>query len=279
MKTKVIIAKAFSQDRTQGSPAGIVLDSTYTEEQMQQIATKVGYSATAFITRKNENVFNIRFFTTIAESPICVHAALAASKTIIEKYSLISVKISCKAGDFSAKKLDDSSVVMQMSNQEIFNFAVDKSELALILNIPKNQISELIPKISSAGKPKLIINITTLKALLSINPDVEKMREYCHKSGAQGFFIYSEETKDPQYDFHARHFNPLTLAEEDPICGVGSAALAAYLLAQGKIKEKNKFSVEMGFSTGTSGVVVVDVTNGVKVGGHTVVFDTKEIEI
>ena len=59
---------AFTKDGTGGNPAGVVLlQAPITEQKMQSIAKKAGYSETAFVQNLHPNVQRIRFFTPTSE--------------------------------------------------------------------------------------------------------------------------------------------------------------------------------------------------------------------
>ena len=83
MEVKVNLVKAFTKDKNKGNPAGIVIHSGLSTEQMQKIASKVGFPATIFI-EKGAGVYNARFFSTVKESSLCVHAALAAAHVLLK---------------------------------------------------------------------------------------------------------------------------------------------------------------------------------------------------
>ena len=64
MKVKVHILNAFAKTHSGGNSAGVVLDADYlSEEQMQAIAKKVGFSETAFIQKSQQANYKVRFFT------------------------------------------------------------------------------------------------------------------------------------------------------------------------------------------------------------------------
>ena len=82
----VNVVNGFSDQPNGGNPAGVVLlgmeqspqTQEITKEQMQEIATKLGYSETAFIKILGEGRFFIRYFTPAAEVPLCGHATIAS---------------------------------------------------------------------------------------------------------------------------------------------------------------------------------------------------------
>ena len=68
---------SFTDTPFKGNPAGVmILDKETSSDWMQQIATEMNLSETAFLIPKVDD-FQIRFFTPTKEVPLCGHATLA----------------------------------------------------------------------------------------------------------------------------------------------------------------------------------------------------------
>lgn len=75
---KVYHYDAFSKEPNKGNPAGVVLNGDeLTEEEMQEIALKVGFNETAFPVESEVADLRIRFFTPGHEMNLCGHATMA----------------------------------------------------------------------------------------------------------------------------------------------------------------------------------------------------------
>ena len=86
--TEVITYKvnAFTNEGHGGNGAGVVLDAdSLTERQMQQVASLVGYSETAFVSQTSEADFRFRFFSPTSEIDLCGHATIAACSVLMEQ--------------------------------------------------------------------------------------------------------------------------------------------------------------------------------------------------
>lgn len=80
---KIWLVDAFTSIPFRGNPAGICLVEEFPETSlMQKIAAEMNWSQTAFITKKAEHHFHIRWFSPRDEAPLCGHATLAASHII-----------------------------------------------------------------------------------------------------------------------------------------------------------------------------------------------------
>ena len=77
---------AFTDSPDGGNPAGVVLDaSTLSDERMQEIAAELGYSETAFATKREDGGYDVRYFSPEAEVPFCGHATIATGVALAER--------------------------------------------------------------------------------------------------------------------------------------------------------------------------------------------------
>jgi PhzF family phenazine biosynthesis protein len=96
---QVLRYTAFSTDPSGGNPAGVVLDAGgATDEQMQAIATEVGYSETAFLQPEISGDFTVRYFSPLAEVPFCGHATIAAAVAYAERHGVGEMRLSSASG-------------------------------------------------------------------------------------------------------------------------------------------------------------------------------------
>ena len=240
------LVKAFTKDKNQGNPAGVVLDAdVFSEEEMQSIASQIGFSETSFIQTSDKADFKVRFFSPIHEEILCGHGTIATFHTLIEYGKIkfresdkVTVTQETKAGVLSIICHKDGLIKMIQNKPEFFDFKPDKTEIAKLLNIDKEDILEHPLEIVSTGKPKLMIPVNSLEILFKIKPDLEGIKEFCKKSDVRGFYPFTFETKEKDSDIHARQFNPLAGINEDPITGTAAGPLGAYLKHH-KLIEKN----------------------------------------
>ncbi len=81
---KYYVVDAFTDTRFGGNPAGVVIHENLTEEFMQQFASEVRFSETAFIKIIDDLNFEIRFFTPNSEVDLCGHATIASFKALLD---------------------------------------------------------------------------------------------------------------------------------------------------------------------------------------------------
>ena len=84
--TAILRYTAFTDDPAGGNPAGVVLDaSELSGARMQEIAAELGYSETAFATKREDGSFDVRYFSPEAEVPFCGHATIATGVALAER--------------------------------------------------------------------------------------------------------------------------------------------------------------------------------------------------
>jgi trans-2,3-dihydro-3-hydroxyanthranilate isomerase len=95
------------------------------------------------------------------------------------------------------------------------------------------------------------------------------MIDFCDEIGATGIHAFTFETSDEDSSLHCRHFAPSVGVNEDPATGNGNAALAGYLLNNGKLEQEH-LVVEQGYAMGHPSKlhIVMNLQTGeVSVGG------------
>lgn len=270
--------KAFTKRVNAGSEASVLLNAAnLSDGECQAIATDLGAATTAFCSAREEG-FDIRFFTPRAASSICIHA-LVASAHVLWQQGRISVSrpvtFYAANDDYQALIADDGRVSVRVPDPVVGERLNDLSALSKALGCSVDDIGPTPVQIAGTGKAKLLVPVKSLKKLHQLDVDAAALRRVCIDVGAEGVFLFTAESFETDADFHARHFNPLTLDSEDPICGIGSGALAAYLDHFDMI-ERPSFGVEQGVSTGNPGVVYLDTGECITVGGYAVIFSQSD---
>jgi len=106
MQQKIYQIDAFATKTFEGNPAMVSpLDSWLSDEIMQQIAQENNLSETAFFVKENE-VYNLRWFTPTSEVEMCGHATLASAYVLFEcmDYDEETIQFSTKSGELKVWK-------------------------------------------------------------------------------------------------------------------------------------------------------------------------------
>lgn len=279
MEVTAIIVKAFTKNKDAGNPAGVILDADHlTDAQMQSVATELGFSESVFILKSDVADCRMRYFTVTQEVDYCAHASLAAGFVYLPKSSLLFYET--KAGFFTLTRDDEEFITMQQKSPE-FGALVQDPFIADILGIDVEDIDDgHMPEVVSTGVPKLIVGVKSLKVLLGIKPDFERIKQLCRAIGARGVYVFTGETVLISSDFHARQFNPLCGINEDPVTGIAAGALGAYLSNEEEEDQSVDTVVEQGYSMDKFGTMRVIVENkAVSVSGQAVIYGERVLTV
>ncbi len=274
----IYLVKVFTANKNEGNPAGVILNAdNVSETQMQEIASSLRFSESAFICPSQKADFKVRFFSPTKEVNLCVHATLAAVYILrkIKKTERSALSIETKAGIFPIRYDRSGMITMEFPKTKFMNAKMKEQEIVSLLGITNQDLLPHPLQIVSIGSPKLIIPVKSLSILFQIKPNLEGIKKWCRKNGISGFYPFTTETKEKGSDFHARQFNPLAGINEDPITGIAAGALGAYAVKH-KISKKRKFIVEQGYIMKKPGKVFVGVKDNVKVGGRVVLFGIRK---
>lgn len=282
MKTQVHLVQAFTKNPKQGNPAGVVIDAhNLTEKQMQKIASNLNFSESAFVLPSSKADFRIRFFTPKKEVDICGHATIASFWVLLKERRIQKGKgyrFETKAGVSSVVISRTGLISMTQHSPEFFEVPGDKKRVASLFGIPPSKILDLPIQTVSTGTPKTIVPVDSLKTLLAIRPDFQKMIWLSKKFKTKGYYAFTSETKEKDSDYHARQFNPMAGVNEDPVTGIAAGALIAYL-RKNKLSTKKNIIIEQGYSLKKPGKMFVSFGDKISVGGFAVVYGVKMLTL
>ncbi len=222
---------AFSQGRTGGNPAGVVLcDALPPAERMQAIAAEVGYSETVFAARSGED-WRVRYFAPELEVPFCGHATIALGAALALAHG---------DGTFMLQLNEARITVTGWRNNPALGAALQspptrsapapqelvEAALGLFSYTGADLDPRLPPAIAEAGARHLVLALASRQKLAAMRYDQEKGRRFMAESGIVTISLVHAETDTL---FHAR--NPFAAGGvyEDPATGAAAAALAGYL--------------------------------------------------
>jgi trans-2,3-dihydro-3-hydroxyanthranilate isomerase len=218
------------------------------------------------------------------EVDLCGHGTIATFHALREQGRItlsgrdqIQLVQETRAGLIAVTCYKDGRIVMAQTEPVFGRIEEDKAKIARLLGITSRDIAGLPLQIVSTGTPKLLIPLKSVMAERAVTPDLEGVKVYCRATGARGFYPFTTESPVPGTDFYARQFNPLADENEDPVTGVAAGTLGCYAQKY-KLYDKSAFVVAQGYDLGKGGVMFVDVSNGVTVGGYAVTYGKQEVE-
>jgi len=240
---KIYQVDAFTEKPFSGNPAGVcVLNEKLDENLMQNIAREMNLSETAFLVKNNEG-YDLRWFTPDAEIDLCGHATLVSAHILWEKGYLgkdREAKFSTKSGLLTAK-MNEGWIEL--------NFPALPEEKT---EPPAGLLEALGVEASYVGKNRFdyLVEVESEEIVRVIKPDFPKLL----KVPARGVIVTAR-ARAGEYDFVSRFFAPEVGIWEDPVTGSAHCCLGPYW--QKKLN-KNEFIAYQASERG--GVLKVKVT-------------------
>ncbi|MFD1175787.1 PhzF family phenazine biosynthesis protein [Paenibacillus puldeungensis] len=292
MKTiKVYHFDAFSNIPNMGNPAGVVLDGeNLNEEQMREVAEKVGFNETAFPLKSDKADLRIRFFTPGHEINICGHATMATIYALKTKGLLddkTNFTIETKAGVLPIKLNSNGGpyTTMQQATPQFQEFKGSLQELAVSMGIEESDIETELPTIyGSTGTWTLLIPIKSLAAFKRMKPNNSLFPNILKEMPRASIHPFCLETYDIKAHMHARHFSsPFSGTIEDPVTGTASGVMGAYYARYLNKGAQSSFNllIQQGQEIERDGRIRVKVTNGevIEVTGNAVYVGEFDVSI
>ncbi len=214
MKIPIYQVDAFTSEVFSGNPAAVcILDSWLDDNLLQSIAAENNLSETAFLVR-NEDGFDLRWFTPRTEVALCGHATLASAFALF----------TCR--DWSEEEI-------RFRTRKSGQLAVDKRNDLLEMDFPSRPTHSMIPPsglkealgvtpITVLGSVEdLMFVLESEKAVRDLQPDISALE----RLECRGIIVTS---RGSQSDFVSRFFAPGVGIPEDPVTGSAHCVLVPY---------------------------------------------------
>ena len=264
---EVAILKSFTYENSGGNGAGVVvLNQQIPYDKKQEIANKVGLSETAFIYKRDENDYDVSFFTPVCEVDLCGHATIAAFH-YLGKIGQIKgndetkcVYQNTKAGrlkiEITFKGQDVEYVLMQQSEPRIYGELKEKKQIADSLNIDERLIGlpnyDIAPTIVSTGLKDILVPVSSRKVLNSLDVDFKMIEDISYENDVVGYHVFTIDNER----VYARNFAPRVGINEECATGTSNGALGSLLFSKGF---SNQMEVIQGESMNQKSLIFVRI--------------------
>jgi PhzF family phenazine biosynthesis protein len=217
---KIFFVDAFTDQKFKGNPAAVCITEQEMEiTTMQNIATEIGFSETAFIQHLSGNRYSIRFFTPKKEIPLCGHATLAASKIIFDSADLAAIIFqNIERVELPIEKSGDD-IVIQFPVYDTVEADVPQAMFDAL------GISKVLNTRYSTKNKIILIEITSTDILAGLQPDFTALVQ--SYNGINGVLVTAA-SNSADFDFHYRYFWPWAGTNEDPVTGGVQTFLTKY---------------------------------------------------
>lgn len=253
-----------------GNPVAVILDGAgLSTEAMQAIANWTNLSETTFVTSPTDPAadYAVRIFTPRSELPFAGHPTLGTAHAVIE------------AGIAAPR---NGRIVQQCA---VGLVEIDQSASGLSFRLPRYAASDApepgvleagigaglvygIPQIVDVGPRWVIAEIASVAQVEGMSPDLAALANYDRRHGTTGLTVYAGKAEG---DIIVRSFAPADGIAEDPVCGSGNGAVAAYRLIAGQLSGQSHYVASQGRQMGRDGYVRVRIDGeAIHIGGDCV---------
>jgi len=246
---------AFASKYSSGNPAAVVyLDrlGELSEDEKMQIAKELkGFvSEVGYVCPGTETDYELCYFSSEREVAFCGHATIAIMNDIVANHEALhsqtTLSIATRTDRLQVENRyqDEKSVYISAPPPRFSMKEVGAADVAAALNSPLEDLDESRPiQIINGGLETLVVPMTGLDSILCITPDLQTLKEFCLRIGADIVLLYSSEVAFPESRYRTRVFAPTYGYLEDPATGSGNSAFGYYLLAHG-MWEGDKIKIE-----------------------------------
>lgn len=209
---------SFTEQPFRGNPAGVcLLESEERDaEWMQNVATEMNLSETAFLKPRSESGYDLRWFTPVAEVDLCGHATLASAHILWTTGACATdraIEFETRSGKLITRLTDEG---IQM------DFPTQASEPA---QPPEGLVESLgfSPLCVQRNATDYLLEIQDEKSLLNVEPNFSQLK----KVEARGVIVTAPSDREG-VDFVSRFFAPAHDIDEDPVTGSAHCCLAPF---------------------------------------------------
>lgn len=260
----------FTAVALKGNPVAVILDAGgLSAEQMQAIANWTNLSETTFVTPATDRAadYAVRIFTPKSELPFAGHPTLGTAHAVIEAGLATpkngKVVQQCTVGlvEVSTAGTGLSFRLPRYAYEEAPE--AEKLSAALAEGAIKGQ-----PQIVNVGPRWVIAELASAETVEQLQPNLPILADYDRAHSTTGMTVYAEK---PEGGIVVRSFAPADGIAEDPVCGSGNGAVAAYRLKAGQVSAGSLYMASQGRQVGRDGHVRVRIEgDAVHVGGDCV---------
>lgn len=270
LAVEILRYTAFSSVPTGGNPAGVVPDATgLSEAQMLAVAARVGFSETAFLfPSATANVFDVRYFSPLAEVPFCGHATIASGAALAQRSGGGTLTFNTRAGPIEVRTIggrDDGSTVAAATLTSVPPHVArlgddDLSSLLGALGWDAADLDpQLPPRVAYAGAYHPIVAVSHRSRLAALDYDFDALGALME---ARTWTTVDLVWREAATSFHCRNPFPPGGIVEDPATGAAAAALGGYLRALELVSAPVDVTVEQGGDMGRPSRLDVSIPAG-----------------
>ncbi|MBN3788374.1 PhzF family phenazine biosynthesis protein [Burkholderia sp. Ac-20353] len=272
----------FTSDPYRGNPVAVVLDAQgLTTEQMQRIANWTNLSETTFVLPPTQATadYRVRIFTPRSELPFAGHPTLGTAHALLEA-GMISAKDGrltqeCAAGlvELTVSPVDSGGPVIAFELPPPGYQPLSAEQVIALESILASPVLRTpAPKFIDVGPTWTVVQLATAEAVLALQPDLAHMTAFNLNTDSTGVVVFGTYPENAAAAIEVRTFAPSHGVNEDPVCGSGNGAIAAFLREAEVHSSGHTYMSSQGTAVGRNGRISITFDEGgaIRVGGQCV---------
>jgi len=285
----VQILNAFAENGKGGNPAGVVLNADLlTDQHKLEISKKVGLSETAFVSKSETEDFKLDFFTPNKQIAHCGHATVATFSYLKQIGALQKERSSKETidGKRNIELIGDLAFMEQLA-PKYKDVTSKEQQILASLGLQKEDLIPNAPiQLVNTGNSFILVPVKNSTILKEMQPNLNLIHEISEQFDLIGFYVFSTDVKETEYDATARMFGPRYGISEEAGTGMAAGPLASYLYDVLKMNKSN-FHIQQGLymETPSPSLILVNLAleqgkiQGLMAGGKGVLHTQLEVQL
>ena len=208
---------AFTDTVFSGNPAAVcLLRGRRSDGWMQRVAAEMNLAETAFLRRRADGAFDLRWFTPVVEVDLCGHATLAAAHALWEQGECdpeAPIVFHTQSGALGARRCD---TWIELDFPAVPSAPIDP---------PPGLVAAVgaAPRHVGRNRFDYLVELDSEAAVRSLCPDLRALGALDVRG-----VIVTAAASEPGFDFVSRFFAPAAGIDEDPVTGSAHCCLGPY---------------------------------------------------
>lgn len=248
------VVDVFTDTAFAGNPLAVVLDADdLSTPALQALAREFALSETAFPMAAGSQDdaagadYRLRIFTPEVELPFAGHPSVGAAWVMAQLGRVAPGRVvqSCGAGLLPLEVAPEGGPVTLAGGTATAGGVLDPAPLLAAVGLRNQDSTGVEPRVCGAGLDFSYVMVTPA-AVPRAAPDMARLRELGHDTGAAGLSVFSWDGERA----HARVFAGGVGVAEDPATGSAALGLGVYLVRTGLLPHGGAYVVEQGVEMG-----------------------------
>lgn len=219
MSTPLVWVDAFTDVAFRGNPAGVcVLEAAADPQWMQSVAFELNISETAFLVRRADGDYDLRWFTPTREIELCGHATLASAHVLFASGAVVDrVAFHTMSGVLTCTRVGDR-IEMDFPAAGPVPCAAPSGLLAALGLTDAAAIA-----VSESANRWLVVEVASAAEVRGVRPDFTRLAGI-----GSGAVIVTAPSDVADARIVSRVFVPGAGIDEDPVTGSAHCTLMPY---------------------------------------------------